>query len=551
MPHNRILKIAIVILGMVSWITLPAAAQSDGSLDATFGSGGVVTTMFARGPAEADAIVLQPDGRIVVGGYSDQEEAPSNATFALARYNADGSLDMDFGVGGKVTTDFLGGQDFMTALVLQPDGKLIAAGNASDGIRFVFGIARYNPDGSLDSSFGVGGKLTQRFSAGSDQASGVAVQSDGKIVVAGTTQSDVNNPLSSDFVLIRYNSDGTPDRTFGSSGIVITDMFGRGDEAGAVAIQPDGRIVVAGTSGRTGGTFLDFALARYLPDGSLDPAFGTEGKVATDFLSIPQQPSSDYARALALQSDGHIVVAGTTSTGGWDFALARYNSDGSLDSNFGNGGKVTTDFSGLSDDQAHNVVIQGENVIVAGESYAPGRGFEFALTRYKNDGSLDQSFGDGGKVLTGLFHIGEHGRAAVVQSDGHLTVAGSGLMPGRGINYVVEVIRYIVAPKPPEIPDFGISLQPGSISLERGHKVTVTVNLNRIHGFAGGVTVSVPDAAALGLKLNQDSAVIDGSSATFKLKAKGRAPRGSHQLSFVAVDGQGRQRTAALAIDIQ
>jgi len=216
-----------------------------------------------------------------------------------------------------VTTDF-GGSDYGFSVALQPDGKIVVAGYAGGD----FALARYNSDGALDTSFGSGGKVTTDF-GGSYHPDGfsVALQPDGKIVVAGYA--------GGDFALARYNSDGALDTSFGSGGKVTTD-FGGSDAGYSVALQPDGKIVVAGYAG------LDFALARYNSDGALDTSFGTGGKVTTDFSG-----GRDVGYSVALQPDGKIVVAGYA---GVDFALARYNSDGALDTSFGSGGKVTTDF---------------------------------------------------------------------------------------------------------------------------------------------------------------------------------------------------------------
>src|SRR5581483_5691264 len=188
--------------------------------------------------------------------------------------------------------------------------------------------------GALDASFGRGGRVVTNFGGTGDMARSVVVQPDGKLVAAGTT----NVSGATDFALARYNSDGRLDHSFGTGGKVVTDFAGSYDSVGAVTLQADGKIVAGGWS--VVDSIANFALARYNSDGTLDAGFGTEGKVRTDFGGVSSQVFS-----IALQPDGKIVVAGYANVdGGADFALARYNSDGTVDTTFGSEGKVTTAF---------------------------------------------------------------------------------------------------------------------------------------------------------------------------------------------------------------
>jgi uncharacterized delta-60 repeat protein len=284
-------------------------------------------------------------GSSFVNGLSD---------FALARYNTDGSLDTSFGTGGMVLTDFNNGNnDVANALAIQKDGKIILAGfsNAigSDGFLLAadFALARYNTDGSLDTSFGIGGKLLTNFifigapsNGGDDAANAVAIQTDGKIVAAGFFKLPVGGtglPTGGGFALASYNTDGSLDPSFGSGGNVITVFSGNGssDVANGIAIQSDGKIVAAGVSLVNGSD--EFALARYDTDGSLDPSFGIEGKVLTDFGN----GSNDAAKAVVIQADDKIVAAGSAgsvSSFSGAFALARYIGIGNTPSPNNNGG---------------------------------------------------------------------------------------------------------------------------------------------------------------------------------------------------------------------
>jgi uncharacterized delta-60 repeat protein/uncharacterized repeat protein (TIGR01451 family) len=395
-----------------------ARYNADGSLDPSFGSGGKVTTDFGGFDA-ASAAVIQPDGRIVAAGRS------GSGDFALARYNTDGSLDTTFGNGGKLTTDF-GGFDAAFGVALQADGKIVAAGQGGPGGGFA--LARYNTDGSLDPSFGSGGEVTTHFTSGFEVVIAVAIQLDGKIVVTGQTFAGGFQQ----FALARYNTDGSLDTSFASGGIVATNFGFDSAFGGALAIQPDGKIVAAGRAG------TDFLLARYNGDGSLDATFGSGGIVTTDFGGTV----FDAAFGVALQSNGKIVAAGGTFNGfvgpSADFALARYNPDGSLDASFGSGGQVTTDFGGF--DVARSVALQADGKIVAaGGTFNGfvGPSADFALARYNPDGSLDASFGSGGKVTTdfGGFDVA---RSVALQADGKIVAAGTG---GAGSDFALA--RYL------------------------------------------------------------------------------------------------------------
>jgi len=334
----------------------------DGSLDPTFGIGGKVTTNFGTGDnvtAIAGGLVRQSDGKLVAAGTFGNEF--EFLDFALARYLPTGELDPTFGDAGKVITDF-GGLDGAGALILQPDGKLVAAGVSDSNIA----LARYLPDGSLDPDFGVGGKVTVPFG----QPFGVTdlvLQPDGKLVTAGS--SDGN------FALTRHLPNGDLDPSFGIGGFVTTDFQGL---AFAIVLQPDGKLVVAGFSSVAG--TQDFALARYLADGSPDVGFGTNGRVTTDFSG-----GGDTANALILQPDGKLVAAGSSHRPGAliDFALARYLPGGSLDSTFGIDGKVTTSFGGAgSTDTANALVLQPDGKLVAVGAAEPAGPADFALARY-------------------------------------------------------------------------------------------------------------------------------------------------------------------------
>jgi uncharacterized delta-60 repeat protein len=338
-----------------------ARYNPDGSLDPTFGSGGTVLTSFG-GPLSAAAdVVVQPDGKIVAVGIAGSD-------FGIARYSANGALDTTFGSGGTVTTDF-GGSDQANGVALQPDGKIVVVGPLFGKL----GVARYNPDGSLDSTFGTGGKVVTDASPSFDGAFDVVVWN-GKIVVGGGTGLYASG--ESDFQLVRYNADGSLDASFDGDGIATTD-FGGSDNIFGIAVAADGKITAAGgTKGTTPG---DFAVARYNSDGSLDFSFDGDGKVTTDFSA----GSEDVGNGVVVLPDGSITVGGIAGSGVavTRFAVVRYTATGNLDTAFGSGGKASAAF-GNPINNAFDIVAQPDGKVVLAGGTGERGVTDFALARF-------------------------------------------------------------------------------------------------------------------------------------------------------------------------
>jgi uncharacterized delta-60 repeat protein len=285
--------------------------KTDGTLDSTFSGDGKLTTSLSSGFDEAFAVAIQNDGKIVVGGYSE----PTRAYYALARYNSNGTLDNTFSGDGKVTTAVGTHSDYINSIAIQPDGKIIAAGISSDGAIYNdFSLARYNIDGSLDTSFSSDGKLITSIGNGGNWTNSVKIQPDGKIIICGS--SVIGNHQS--FTMLRYNSNGTFDSIFGANGIVITPIDTNSDMAYSLALQSDGKIIMAGTSNN--GSDDDFALIRYNSNGSIDSTFGINGIVTTAIGT-----DDDVALSAAIQQNGNIILAGyTRNYPDMYFAVARY-----------------------------------------------------------------------------------------------------------------------------------------------------------------------------------------------------------------------------------
>ena len=368
---------------MVGATTL-ARFNPDGTLDASFGTGGQVAVPFNQsGFDTAQDVAVQADGKIVVVGLTTSS-VTFNDDFALARFNADGTLDTSFGSGGKVTTDFFGSVDQARRVRIMPDGKILVAGSAVKVLSTIssvrhFALARYNTDGSLDTSFGSGGKVDEAAGASFSLARGMAFQSDGKIMVAGSGAPD--GVSARKVALTRLFGDGgtkppgTRDDTFGPTGqgFDLTDLGIAPDAAGVdVVVLPDDTILAACEVSLTG--HFQFAIASFDRDDNQrrpQPAFVT----ITDQSDVPMQ--------MLLQSDGKAVIVGRSGdlSSNADMAIVRFNAGGiSPDPTFGTNGVLTVDFFG-GRDGAEAVVQQPDGKLVVGGFARVGAGIIFALAR--------------------------------------------------------------------------------------------------------------------------------------------------------------------------
>lgn len=465
-------------------LALPAHA-APGDLDATFGTGGKVVTAVGSNFDYGRSVAVQSDGKVVVAGYSWNG---SGSGFAVVRYTINGALDSGFGTGGKVTTNFGGSNDYGNSVAVQSDGKIVVAGRSWNGSKNEFAAVRFTSSGTLDSSFGSGGRVTTAIGSYGSSGESVAVQADGKIVVVGSSFNGTNN----DFAVVRYTSSGVLDSTFGSGGQVTTAIGSSSDIPHSVAIQSDGKIVVAGDS--YNGSYSDFALVRYTTSGAVDSTFGTSGKVTTAIGSY-----DDYCSGVALQNDGKIIVVGAVSDGSGKFALVRYTGSGALDSSFGAGGKVTTAFGSYSDD-GRSVVVQSDGKVVAAGYSIIGGNRDFALVRYTSSGALDSSFGTNGKITTAIGSSDDFCFSMTLQSDGKIVAAGHSVIGG------IEdfaIVRLEGDPAPPTV----TTTAPTGITTTSG-TLNGTINPNGLTTtaqFQYGLTTSYGSTASVTLSPNNGS----------------------------------------------
>lgn len=434
--HAPRVVVLLLMLGVALFGTSNVALAQAGKLDTKFATGGIFTDSAGQlpgVPSFANAVAIQGDGKIVVGGSI-------NLTAVVLRLNGNGTLDSSFGTDGVVTLNLNfpnSPADEVIGVAVQPNGKIVAAlSNRLEDASLVFLAARLNRDGSLDSTFGTGGIVQTQIGPFGIGNSVFALQPDGKILLAG------------DGAMARYDAEGQLDSTFGTDGVVAI----LASQPSAMALQPDGKILIGAGAAPPGVSFptpgllnADFSAAgvisRYNVDGSLDTSFGIMGQAAT----IPV-PSAISIQGAGLFGDGGILVAGTSNSvngatpgGGtlrqvvvFGFSLARYTRDGRIDDSFGAGGGVFTSFRPAEPlAGAYALLVDGAgNIIAAGTAGQPAAQTvvtqaDFALARYAPNGAPDNTFGTNGEVTTG-FGINEAGiYALALQEDGKIVAAGN------------------------------------------------------------------------------------------------------------------------------
>jgi uncharacterized delta-60 repeat protein len=417
---KNIAAIAVAASGAIAH----AIPGQPGTLDATWASAspsgaGSVITPIGSGIDTVQAIALQPDGKVVVAGYCF---GVTHYGFCALRYRANGTLDTSWGGAGtgKVITPIGANDSLAVAMAAQPDGKTLLAGYCYDGTIYQFCALRYLANGTLDSSWGSAGTgivTTSLGSASNDFAHAMALQPDGKVLLAGRC-SNIGND---NFCALRYRSNGTLDTSWNGTGKVITSITGNDDTVNAMALQSDGKVVLAGECFNSVNN-KNFCALRYLVDGTLDTSWNGTGKVITSISS-----NDDEATTVVIQPDGKVLLAGTCHNGAnEDFCSLRYHPDGTLDTDWGIGGsgKVVTAM-GVDNDYITSAVLQPDGkLLLAG--YCDGfLNRDFCTVRYNNNGTLDTSWGNVAKVITSVVSTTDQAYAVALQPDGKVLLAGS------------------------------------------------------------------------------------------------------------------------------
>ncbi|MEO8590342.1 MAG: hypothetical protein ABI432_13290 [Flavobacteriales bacterium] len=359
---------------------------TDGTLDTDFNFDGADFTSVVFGDDHATSVVIQDDGKILIGGYGFCTEGNC---FAMVRYLGDGTPDPEFGVDGIVTTEFTGGHTLESkAIAVQDDGKILLAGGGVAG----FAVVRYLEDGTVDTDFGTDGLATCAFSAGNDRANGIVVLGDGRIILSGYASDLVNDSIA----VTRLNPDGTIDTDFGTNGRARASITNRNTIGQALALGPNGEIVVAGYCVPPLATDPTAVIARFTAEGVLDASFN-----GTGLRQVPVVGSDvSSLNGVAVQPDGKIVACGAVTMASSDFLLVRLNEDGSDDNAFNTTGFVTTDYTGTSD-RANAIALQDDGrIVVVGGTNAGTQDYNFAIARYLSDGNV--GIADPGPMNAGM-----------------------------------------------------------------------------------------------------------------------------------------------------
>jgi uncharacterized delta-60 repeat protein len=402
---------------LISILTVSLTLLSQpGTLDVSFGSGGKVATNFGPNDyGQVNSIAIQPDKKIIAAGY-DYSSVTSRYYIKVVRYDTNGVIDNSFGTAGQATFAVGGGNDDEAyAVTVQSDGKIVVAGFSLRSVDYDITLLRLKTNGTLDSSFGTNGVVLKDLGS-DDYANNVAIQPDGKIVICGST----SNGTDQEFAVVRFNSNGTIDSGFGTGGTkVVAMMTNSEDIPTTLKIQGDGKILIGGFSVSTTTFITRGSLLRLNTDGSIDTNFGSSGKVM-----VSLNPGGDVIFSLAIQSDGKIIAAGQSEKGNSQVLLMRYKTDGVIDSTFGTNGIVNSTFNPSNPTQSSCVALQADGKILVGGA-VDSTDSDFALFRFNSNGGTDTTFGTKGKVATDFNSGYDYASSIIIQPNGRIVLGGT------------------------------------------------------------------------------------------------------------------------------
>ncbi len=456
-----------------------------GRLDTSFGNNGIVTTDFNQQTDTAETILFDSQGRILVAGTAGG--LGGTKYFGVTRYSAEGLLDTSFGNQGKVTTTFYGGGDAGRDMLLDGDGRIVLAGQVENpNGSYDFGVVRYSENGLLDTEFGANGKVQLDIAGGNDGARAIALDSSGNILIAGGSDNDSDSDIS----LVRLRDDGSLDlENFGDGGQVTTDIDGDQDDAYGIVVDSQGRITLAsrartsitneeGESRRT----YNFVLTRYSASGILDTSFGTNGAVVMDL-----DEGQDYPHGIALDAQGNLLVVGRAGVSGQgqNVTLVRYDSNGALDSSFGDAGKVVLNVSDRTDAGYDILIDEAGKIVVVG---AVNR--DLALFRFNPDGSRDLSFAVGGQTIVEASEGLSLGLSVALDSADRIVIAGAAQdLQTTGQDFLLA--RFEVTPAPPQLPVVGVTPAPNGADIQSDSVWQVTFAAPLLPSTVNGQTLKL------------------------------------------------------------
>ncbi len=437
-----------MVPSLFSTLIFGCSSGGGGNSPQTFGNNGVVVHDSAAGGNSEDvgwSITIDGQGKILVAGHS--KNASFNEDMVIWRINADGTLDNSFGNNGVVVHNGAAGgnsNDRGTSIVIDSNGRIVVAGYSFNGSNIDMVIWRYNPDGTLDNSFGNNGIVVHDNAAGgndNDWGFSITTDSQNRVLVTGTSFNASNNY---DMVIWRYNSNGTLDNTFGNNGVVVHDSAagGNGNDIGSsIVVDSNGKIVVAGYS--FNGSDNDMVVWRFNANGTLDNSFGNNGIVVHN--SAAGGNGDDIGKSVAIDSSGKVLVTGLSKNinGDYDMVVLRFNADGTLDNSFGNNGIVVhNDASGGNgNDRGYSISIDSQGkIIVTGNSMNSNGNDDMAVWKLNADGSLDNTFGNSGIVVhnnAGGGNGNDGGYSLTIDSQGKIFVTGYSLNGNNDLDMIV------------------------------------------------------------------------------------------------------------------
>ncbi len=428
-----------LLIAFAIFYSVYISAQNPGDLDPTFGNGGIVTTEIGSSSFRVDIIdelAVQPNGKIIAVGSS--RESNMNKNYTLVRYNSDGSLDNTFGTNGIVILPNDVKNGFIRTVEVLEDGKILAGGqannpSATDGITSRLVLFRLLSDGSLDQTFGNGGKVMGDWAGSTVVPMDMKIQRDGKIVIT----CDYTDRMT----LVRYNADGTLDLSFAGCGYLVLTMHENNYSSGRnIVIQDDNKIVLAGFYEQYYEEYLStinkWVVARVNENGTMDETFGTDGYLTMNIGSGP-----DFCNTVAIQSDGKIVIGGHTWVSNdpfiYAFVITRLHADGTLDTSFGTDGKFIGAYLPTDQNYIDKIVIAPESNNIYASFYVGVYDGQVALEEYYDmgvlcltaDGQLNENFGDNGYSCIKINDKKNEAMDLVMQPDGKVVLAGEAYTP--------------------------------------------------------------------------------------------------------------------------
>lgn len=417
----------IYILCTLLFLIIGKTNSQSGFLDSSFGNGGLVTTAIDGSYNLGQTTIIQSDGKIIVAGEAGE---PTPMRVAIVRYNTDGSLDNSFGNSGSVLIPVGSARSYARDLAIQSDGKILIGAYTYDDVAGDFAVIRLNTNGTLDTTFGTNG-ITVVDNGSHEIVEALVLLNDGKILLAGNNWDN--------FLAARFNADGSLDTTFGTNGWITTVFTASFSQAKDIAVQEDGKVLLSGVAIDIATARYRVAVARFTTEGSLDPLFGTSGQ-----LTFHIGDSDDYGAGVSVGADSKILIGGYSHVSQnplkYDLFAVRLNSDGSFDDTFGNNGVTIARVLEDAPNYAEDILLQSDGKIILTGYGSDSDNYNLIMLRINSNGQVDSTFGIDGRVNTDINGRPDFGKAIAIQPDNKIILTGYSYS-NAGIGEIV-VARY-------------------------------------------------------------------------------------------------------------